>query len=406
MKLTDVACKNAKAEGKVRKMSDGGGLYLEVTAAGGKYWRLKYRFNGKENRLSFGVYPEVSLLEAREKRRIAKKQLDSGSDPSEVKKLVKLEHKINYANNFEALAREWHSKRKDMWQPKHADTILNRLEDNLFPIIGSRPIKLITPPELLEAIRPIEKAGKHEMAHRMLQTSGQIFRYAVASGRAERDITQDLRGALAPVRSKHYAHLSEKEMPAFLNKLERYEADYNGSTLTKLAFKLLILTFVRSGEIRGAKWSEIDFDKAQWRIPKERMKMKEQHIVPLSRQSTNILKQIHNISGDGVYVLPSQKESHKIMSENTFLRAIEIMGYKDKTTAHGFRSTASTVLNENGFNPDWIERQLAHAERDQIRAAYNHAYYLKERTEMMQWWADYIEKLMKGKGDGIKTKTI
>ncbi len=395
MKLTNIACKNAKPREKTYKMFDGGGMYLEVTPAGGKYWRMKYLFMGKENRLAFGVYPEVSLLEAREKRNIARKQLQNDEDPVQVRKTAKLERKINYENNFEAIAREWHSKRNYMWQPKHAKTIISRLEQYIFPEIGSRPIKFITPVELLAAIEPIEKQGKHEMAHRMLQTCGQIFRYGVVTGRSERDITLDLKGALAPVPTKNYAHLSEKELPEFLKKLDRYDKEFNGQPLTKFAFQLLILTFVRSGEIRGAEWKEIDFDKAQWRIPANRMKMKEQHIVPLSKQSIKLLNKIHKISGDNKFIFPSQKEPHKIMSENTFLRAIEIMGYKEKTTGHGFRSTASTILNENGFTPDVIERQLAHCERDQVRAAYNHAQYLKERTALMEWWGEFIERLIK-----------
>lgn len=395
MKLNELKCKSLKPQDKTYRLSDGGGLYIEVMPNGAKYWRMNYRFNKKQKRLAFGVYPEVSLKEAREQRDQARKLLRNDQDPSEVKKLQKLAKETNYENSFEVLAKEWHKNKIHTWQPKHADNILRRLSTYLFPKIGSIPIKDLTPPELLNAIRPIENEGKHEMAHRVLQTSSQIFRYAVASGRAEKDITQDLRGALKPVKSKNFAHLSESELPDFLEKLDRYEQDYNGSLLTRLAFQLLVLTFVRSGEIRGAKWEEIDFEKSIWRIPSERMKMKDPHLVPLSKQSVGILKKIkQHIDGINTeFVFPSQQSPRKTMSENTFLRALDIMGYKGKATAHGFRSTASTILNENGFKPDIIERQLAHAERDQVRAAYNHAEYLEQRIEMMQWYADYLDKL-------------
>lgn len=395
MKLTAKAIENARPRDKIYRMFDGGGLYFEVTPSGGTYWRLKYRYMGKEKRMAFGVYPDVGLAEAREKRYAARKLLEQGVDPNEKKKVEKLERIKDYENNFEALAREWHQNRQHAWQPKHAENILRRLEAHMFPAIGARPIKDITPPELLAAIYPIENEGKHELAHRMLQTCGQIYRYGIATGRATHNITADLRGALRPVRSKNFAHLSEKQLPVFLKELDKYDTDYNGNVLTKLAFKFLILTFVRSGEIRGALWSEINWDKKEWRIPAERMKMKSPHIVPLCRQSLSLLKQIHDITGNsyGAHLFPSQQSPRKVMSENTFLKAIDKMGYKGITTAHGFRATASTILNENGFPPDHIERQLAHCERDQIRAAYNHADFLQDRHVMMQWWGDYLKKI-------------
>ena len=397
MKLTAASVKNAKPAIKLYRMFDGGGLYLEINPKGGKYWRFKYRFNNKERRMGFGVFPTVSLADAREKRLEAKKLIDQGTDPAEKRKLAKLERQLEYENNFQNIAREWHEQKKHTWKPKHAGVIMTRLEAHLFPHIGNRPVKEIIPPEVLEAIRKIEGRGNYDLAHRMMQACSQIFRYAVATGRAERDITADLKGALKPTKTKNLASLSERELPGFLKKLERYEEDYRGNRLTKLAFKLLILTFVRSNELRGAKWDEIDWEKQQWRIPAERMKVKELHIVPLCSQSIDLLRQVEEISGHNYsnYVFPSQYNPRSTMSENTFLRAIKNMGYKDKTTGHGFRSTASTILNENGFRPDVIERQLAHAERDQVRAAYNHAEYLKERTEMMQWWGDYLEEATK-----------
>ena len=399
MKLTDTGCKKAKPTDKTRKLADGGGLYLEISPTGSKYWRMKYRFNRKESRLAFGVYPDVTLQEAREKRRAAKKMLDTGLDPNEQKKLGKLERRVNYENNFENVAREWHEQKYHTWKPIHAQRIIRRLENDIFPTVGSRPIKDIKPAEILSAIKNVEARGVHDLAHRIMQTCSQIFKYAVATGRAERDVTVDLKGALKPAVSKGLAHLKESELPAFLKKLDVYDTKFGGHTLTKLAFKLLVLTFVRSGEIRGAKWEEIDFEKAQWRIPAERMKMKEIHIVPLCRQSIEILKELHELTYDkpSSYIFPSQQSPLRIMSENTFLRAIAIMGFKEKTTAHGFRSTASTIFNENGFRADVIERQLAHGERNQIRAAYNHAEYLKERKEMMDWWGNYVEKAARGK---------
>ena len=320
--------------------------------------------------------------------------MDKGHNPAEQKKQIKIAQKTRYENNFENIAKHWHEVNKHIWQPKHAEMILKRFETKIFPLIGKRPITDIKAPELLAAVERVQDKGNHDLAHRMMQMSSKVFRFAVARGLVDRDITVDLKGALKPVKSENRAYLPEKELPAFLNNLENYDIEHNGKPLTKLAFKLLILTFVRSGEIRGAKWEEIDLDKAEWRIPASRMKMKTEHIVPLSKQSIKVLKKIREISGDNVFglVFPSQKEPHTIMSENTFLRVIELIGYKEKTTAHGFRSTASTILNENGYYPDVIERQLAHIERNQVRAAYNHAEYLSQRRDMMQWWGDYLSK--------------
>lgn len=388
-------CRKEQPKDKPVKLADGGGLFLHIMPNGGKYWRYRYRFLGKEKTLALGVYPEVTLAEAREKHGEARKLLANDIDPSEKKKLDQLELKTNYNNSFEIIAREWHQNKLHTWKPDHAITILKRLEVNIFRKIGKRPIRMVSAPELLDAIRSLENEGKRDLAHRMLQHCSQIFCYAVATGRADTDITTHLKGALQPVRSKHYAHLSAKELPAFLGKLNCYDTHYNGHILTKLAFQLLILTFVRSGEIRGARWEEINLSEAIWKIPAERMKMKTPHFVPLSSQSITLLKEIRLITGNNPsgYVFPSQKTPHKIMSENTFLRAIDIMGYKDKTTGHGFRSTASTILNENNFARDVIERQLAHCERDQVRAAYNHAEYLPQRKAMMQWWGDYVDSL-------------
>lgn len=389
MHLTNTACKNAKPTEKARKLSDGGGLYLEVSPSGSKYWRWKYRFNGKEKRLAFGVYPEVTLEEAREQRNQARKILASGKDPSVLKKQEKLFSKAMNDNLFENIAREWHETKKGSWSGRHPETVMKKLEGDLFPDLGMRPITEITAPELLAVIRKIEARGALDMAKRALQITGQVFRFAIVTGRAERDPSGDLKGALKTAKTKNHAFLKENELPEYLAKLEAYD----GHHLTKLALRLLLLTFVRSVELRGALWAEIDFAKKQWRIPAERMKMKAEHMIPLAKQTIELLQEIKRHTGHREHLFPNQHQPRKIMSENTLLFVLYRMGYHSRATAHGFRSTASTILNEHGFRPDVIERQLAHVERDNVRGAYNHAEYLKERREMMQWRADYIDTL-------------
>jgi len=389
MSLTDTACKNAKTEAKPRKLADSGGLYLEVMPSGSKYWRMKYRFAGKEKRLAFGVYPEVSLAKAREKRDDARKVLAAGSDPSEIKKETKRQIAIKAENNMEAIAREWYEHHLHEWKPHYARDVINRLETHIFPKLGNRPIADINSTELLACLKVIEKSGALDMAQRMMQTCGQVYRYAIITGRTRYNPVNDLRGALkTPVR-KHHAHLKADELPEFLTKLETYD----GEPQTKLALKFLMLTFVRTTELRGAKWEEVNFDKAEWRIPAERMKMKDPHIVPLSTQAIAVLRELQNHSGNREHVFPNQQSPSKCMSENTMLYALYRLGYHSRTTGHGFRATASTILNEHGFAPDHIERQLAHCERNKVRAAYNHAQYLPERRKMMQWWGDYLDNM-------------
>ncbi|MFC1659708.1 tyrosine-type recombinase/integrase [Pseudomonadota bacterium] len=389
MPLTDISIKAAKPKDKQYKMTDGEGMYLLVHPNGGKYWRLKYRINGKEKCLALGAYPLVSLLEAREKRFNAKKKIADGIDPSQEKKLEKLQRNINSENNFEAIAREWHKKQTERWTERHAGYVLKRLEADIFKEIGYRPIIEITPPELLVAIQKIEKRGAIDVAQRTLQTCGQIFRFAVATGRAERDITTDLKGALTTRKKTNYSRLKESELPEFFEKLEKYDGDIQ----TKLAIKFLILTFVRTKELRGARWEEFNFDTKEWHIPAERMKMRQKHIVPLSKQVLEIIKEIREIHDNQIFLFPNKNNPNKTISENTVLYAIYRLGYHSRTTAHGFRGTASTILNEKGFNRDHIERQLAHSEGNSVRASYNHADYLPERHKMMQWWADYLDKL-------------
>ena len=391
MALTDISIRNAKAKDKDYKLSDSGGLYILVKSSGTKCWRLKYRIAGKEKSLSIGTYPLVTLGVARDKVSKAKEQLLNNIDPSQVKKEEKLKSLAEVENSFEALARCWHANNIRKWSEYHGGRILKRLEVDIFPSIGFKAIETIKAPELLMALRAIEARGALEIAHRVLQTCGQIFRYAVATGRAERDISTDLKGALKTQKKENYAYLKAKELPEFFGKLE----NYNGDPQTKLALKFLILTFTRTGEVRGARWDEIDFGKKEWRIPAERMKMNEQHIVALSSQAMKILGELQLINGDSEHLFPNRNKPMKCMSENTMIYAIYRMGYHSRTTVHGFRATASTILNEHGFTPDVIERQLAHAERDKVRASYNHAEYLPERRKMMAWWGDYLDECYK-----------
>ena len=387
MALTDIALrKQSQPKEKPYKIADKDGLFLLVTPSGGKYWRLKYRYAGKEKLLSLGVYPEVGLGKARERCRSARELLSEGNDPGEAKKEQKRQLFINSANSFEALAREWHTNKCNTLEPRYAGFILRRLEKDIFPKLGSRPIRDITPPELLLVLRDIEKRGALEVAHRAMKACGQIFMYGIATGRADRNPAADLQGALKTSKKENFAHLLEKELPEFLQKLEQYQ----GMRQCQLAVKLLFLTMVRTKELRGALWSEIDFEKAEWRIPAERMKMRRPHIVPLSKQALLILKELKLLNGQWKFVFPNPYKPIKSMSENGVLNVIYRMGYKGRTTGHGFRHTASTILNEHGFNADHIERQLAHVETNKIRGTYNHAEYLPERRKMMQWWADYL----------------
>lgn len=402
MPLTDILCKTAKPKEKPYKLADSAGMFLLVSPSGSKYWRLKYRFAGKEKLLALGVYPEVSLKEARDKRDIARKQISAGIDPSQNKKEEKLQIIIKTENSFESVAREWHIKQKASWTEKQGIKVLRRLEMDIFPAIGSKTIEEITAPELLSALRAAEERGATYTAHQNLQTCGRIFRYAIATGKARYDISASLRGALKTHKPKNHKSLPENDLPEFLQNLEKYDGDLQ----TKLALKLTILTFLRTGEVRGARWEEINFDKKEWRIPAHRMKMRDEHIIPLSTQAIAILTEMQKISGNWENVFPGRVNPTSCMSENTMLYATYRMGYHGRTTVHGFRSTASTILNENGFKPDVIERQLSHLERNKVRGAYNHAEYLPERRAMMQWWADYLDRAAQGGGNVVEGKFI
>lgn len=392
MALTDSAVRSAKPEAKRRKLFDGRGLYLEVTPTGSKRWRLKYRFAGKEKLMSLGVYPDVSLKDARDKRDRARSILASGTDPMEQRKAEQASR--SGANRFEVIGREWlEMRRRELAESTYTKTLW-MLEAFVFPTLGKMQAQEITAPMLLMELRKLEARGKHETAHRVKQTCGRIFRYAIATGRAERDPSADLRGALAPVVSEHRATITR---PAQMGELLRAIDGYTGQFTTLCALRLAPLVFTRPGELRAAEWDEIDLGAAEWRIPAGRMKMRAEHIVPLSRQAKSILEELQPFTGNGRYVFPGVRTSSRPMSENTVNAALRRMGYtKDDMTGHGFRSMASTRLNEMGWNPDLIERQLAHAERNKVRAAYNRAEYLAERRKMMQAWADYLDALREG----------
>ena len=398
--LSDAAVRNAKATDKPRKLTDERGLYLLVTKVG-KYWRLNYRYEGKQRTLALGVYPDVPLASrtvkddksvgaiqikgARELRDEARQLLASGIDPGAVKQASKTVTE----NSFEAITREWFAKFSPGWVPHHADKIIKRFEREVFPWIGNRAIADITAPELLAMLRRIEDRNALDTAHRVHQNCGKVFRYAVATGRAQRDPSGDLRGAIPPAVERHHPTITE---PKRVGELLRAIAGYSGSYITRAALQLAPLVFVRPGELRKAEWSEFDMDKGEWRIPAHKMKMKAVHIVPLSTQ-----KELHALTGTGRYVFPGARTDARHMSENTVNAGLRRLGYAvGDMTGHGFRSMASTLLNEQGWNRDAIERQLAHTERDDIRAAYNYAEHLPERRKMMQAWADYLDGLKVG----------
>jgi integrase len=389
--LSAVRVRDAKPREKPYKLFDERGLYLLVNPGADQYkgrlWRLRYRYGGAEKLLSFGNYPDVSLKRAREKRDEARRLIADGVDPSVQRKV----ERSAQTETFEAIAREWlanRAKTTAVVTQQKAQWLL----EQIFRDIGSRPIRDVAASELLAALRKIETRGHQESAQRAKQKCGQVFRYAIATGRAERDITADLRGALVPVVSRNRASITDPgEIGALLRAIDSYE----GQLVTAAALKLAPLVFVRPGELRGARWSEFDLDGAEWRIPGERMKMGEQHIVPLARQAVAILRELQPLTGSSEYVFPSLLSLTRPMSNNTVNTALRRLGYtKEQMTGHGFRSMASTLLNEQGFPPDVIALQLAHAERNKVRAAYNKAQRLAERRKMMQEWADYLASLL------------
>ena len=381
--LTD--CKGTE---KPFKLSDTGGLYLLIkpSIATG-YWRLKYRHLGKEKALALGIYPETSLQEARDCRDEAKKLIRNGIDPAALKKEEKRQNELKSANTFEAVAREWLDIQRERWSENHGHRITTSLERDVFPHLGTRPVEKITTLDVIDVLRRVEKRDALDVAKRTKQRIASVFAFAKQTGRATHNPATDLKGVLKTRKQVHHPALQKTEMPTFMKKL----AKYDGEDITRLALHFVILTFVRSTEAREAKWTEFNFRDKEWRIPNERMKMREEHIVPLSKQALKVLAEIKKITGNDEYVFQA-KFGGKPISENTMIYALYRMGYHKRATVHGFRATASTILNESGkFNPDAIERQLAHAERDEVRAAYNRSQYLPERIRLMQWWGDYLD---------------
>ena len=391
--LSEIKVRTAKPKKIEYKLFDGGGLFLLITPSGGKLWRFRYLFEKKEKKLSFGAYPAISLLDARKRREEVRSQLAHGIDPGAVRRAQK-QAKIESTETFEIIAREWHARFTSGWTKGHANTIMDRMERDLFPWIGKRPIAEIKAPELLSVLRRVETRGALESAHRIRTICGQVFRYAVATGRAERDPAADLRGALPQPQEKHMAAITE---PVKVAELLRAIDGYQGGFVVKSALRFAPLVFVRPGELRRAEWSEINFENAEWNIPASKMKMKEPHLVPLSQQAIEILKELKNLTGSGRYVFPG-RTSERPMSNNAILAALRNMGYtKDEMSGHGFRAMARTILDEVlQVRPDFIEHQLAHAVRDPNGRAYNRTAHLVERKKMMQKWADYLDGLKAG----------
>ena len=394
MPLNDTLIRGLKAEARARKHFDGGGLFLFIPTSGSKLWRMAYRFEGKSKLLSFGSYPALSLREAREKRDEARKLLAQGIDPAAHKRE---EHKARLTaqrDSFQNIAREWHEVRLAEFSEKHRGTVMYRLETYIFPGIGAKHITKLDTPDILAVVKPLEQKGLHETSRRLLQIINQVFRYAIATGRAKHNIAADLRGALRPRRVTHRAAIVE---PSNVGQLLRDIDAYEGYYPLVCALKLAPLVFTRPTELRAARWSEFDLDEKEWRIPAERMKLRRQHIVPLSTQAVSILEDLYEATGDGTFLFPSIRTATRPISDATMLNALRRMGYqKQEMSVHGFRAIASTLLNELGYNRDWIERQLAHGEGNDVRSAYNHAEYLPERRRMMQEWADYLDKLRDG----------
>jgi integrase len=401
MALTDTAIRAAKPREKPYRITDGAGLALQINPDGTRGWRFRYRFQGREQLLSFGPFPDISLRRAREKRKAARDQLDQGINPSAHRKAQRVSHALT----FERIAAEWLSTQK-----KLAQETRDRMEswlDFVNKHIGPQPIASIEPPELLSVLRRIESRGKHETAHRTLAVCGRVFRYAIATGRATRDISADLRGALAIAEKSNFAAITE---PRKVGELLRAIDGYRGQPSTEFALRLAPHVFVRPGELRGARWDEFEFDPVapapgekekitdpQWRIPAARMKQGEQHIVPLSRQAVAILRGLYPLSGPDGFLFPSVRNSSRCMSENTINAALRGMGFtQEEMTGHGFRHMASTLLHERGYRTEWIERQLSHGDRNRVRAAYNFAEHLPERRKMMQEWSDYLDALRIG----------
>ena len=392
MALTDTTIRTAKPQAKLYRLADSNGLCLEVAPTGSKLWRYRYRFNGKGKMLALGAYPAVTLLKARQSRDNARQQLTEGIDPGEQKKADKQALAVT-GMTFETLAREWYAYNAPRWAESTAYKASLYLENDLIPGIGARPLKSITRPELVELVRKVEARGTLNVAGKIRQWLHQIFRYGLARGVVDTNPATDLNVVAAPAKAaRHHPHVAFADLPELLGKIE----STNISILTRCAIRLLTLTAVRPGELRAAPWSEFNLDDATWTIPAERMKARRPHVVPLPRQAVAILRQLEEISGEYPLLFPGQQKAERPMSENTINKALRLMGYEGRQTGHGFRHLLSTELNGRGYNRDWIERQLAHGDSDEIRDTYNHANYLEQRREMMQAWADSIDALCAG----------
>jgi integrase len=390
MSLTDVKIRNAKARAKSYKLSDSEGLYLLIKPTEAKLWQMKYRFDGKEKTLSIGQYPTVSIIKAREKRFEAKKMLNDRIDPSAKKQEDKRLAVFSARNTFKAIAQDWYDSQKSKWTNKHGERLWRRLELYAFAELGNRPISSIKTPDLIELLRKLEKKDKLETVYRLAQTFNVVFRYAVHCGLSEYNPASDLQGVLKPYKTVNFPTIGSKELPKFFEKFENVET----TKQNKIAIMLLMLTFLRPGELRQSKWSDIDLGEKQWVIPAERMKMRKPHVVPLCEQAIALLEQLKQMTGNSEYLFPSQQQrKHPYMSEGTINKILNRMGYQKQLVGHGFRSLASTTLNEQSdFHKDIIEAQLSHRDEDKIRATYNRAQYFEERVKMMQWWGDYLFK--------------
>jgi integrase len=394
MALTDTEIRKAKPNEKAYRMSDGGRMYLVVTPSGGKLWRWGYRFQGKEKLMALGKYPAVSLALARERHLEAKKLLATGTDPMALRRVEKTADQVANENSFASIAADWLEHWQDGKSPRHVEMTRRRLDSNVLPCLGALQITTIQAQDIVAMVRTIEDRGARDIAKRAMETTGQIFRYAIAHGKATRNPAKDFRPSdvLKSSRKTNYARIDEKELPHLLKAIEIYR----GAPLTRLALKLMALSFVRTSELIGAKWSEFNIEAARWDIPAERMKMRTPHIVPLSRQSLEILALLRELTGDSEWVFPGEGVSNQTMSNNTILKGLERMGYKGRMTGHGFRGLASTILHEKEYPHEHIELQLAHSPRNAVSAAYNHAKHLKGRAKMMQDWADLLEHALRG----------
>jgi len=392
MPLTDTAVRSAKPRDRAYKLTDERGLHLHVTAQGSKLWRWAYRFDGKQKLMALGQYPDVSLAQARQARDDARKLLASGIDPMAQRKAAKVARRLAVENSFAAVARTWWESWKSARSASHVEYVWRRLEADVIPAIGARPVADIEAPELVAMMKAIERRGALDIAKRALQTTSQIFRYAIAHGMAMRNPAADIRPSdvLATRKKENYARIDAKELPALLRKVEMYQ----GAPTTRAAIRLMAMTFVRTSELIGARWDEFDLDAARWDIPAERMKMKTPHIVPLSTQAVSLLRSLHTLTGHNAFLFPGERDHGKPMSNNTILGALDRMGYKGRMTGHGFRGIASTLLHEQGWPHEHIELQLAHQERNRVSASYNHALYLQPRATMMQAWSDYLDARM------------